>query len=174
MFYMANNGYTITEAVVAIVVAAILLFIGYLVLNNPSHSSSTTSLSKNITSQSQYPRTTNNKVLSPATVPSRVPECSQPISYSSIGVPEPYQCSNGYLNATEWQALAALEPSVLALGYNATANQVQSALCSDVKANISNHIEEIVYQIASLYYGWHFNTNPEVVILNGTCQNVDD
>ncbi len=114
------------------------------------------------------------ETLSPASVPSRTIECKQAITYSTSGVPGPYQCPNGALNITDWKALAALEPSVLNLGYSPSSNQVQNALCNDVKANISNPIEETVYSIASLYYGWHFSSNPESIILNGTCHNIDD
>ena len=113
-------------------------------------------------------------VLSPATVPSKTVECAQSITYAGNGVPGPVQCSNGGLNSTDWNALAALEPSSLKLGYNANPSQVQTALCNDVSANISNPIELTVYQIASLYYGWSFSTNPSVVLTNGTCRNAND
>ena len=113
-------------------------------------------------------------MLSPATVPSKTAECSQSVTYASNGVPGPVQCSNGELNSTEWNALAALEPSILKLGSNVNAGQVQSALCNDVATNISNPIELTVYQIARLYYGWNFSNNPSVVLTNGTCTNADD
>ena len=112
--------------------------------------------------------------LSPATVPSKAPECSQQITYSASGVVSPLTCTNGDLNVLAWNSLATLEPSVMSLGYGASSSQVQAALCSDVHANISNPIEEVSYQISALYYGWNFTTNPSAVINNGTCVNVDD
>ncbi|HEY1645772.1 MAG TPA: hypothetical protein VGF75_05385 [Candidatus Saccharimonadales bacterium] len=169
-------GYTVIEATIVIVVAALVIFCGYLVFNHGSKKTPTTSPPA---SQSQGSSTTSSTtsayaVLAPATVPSKTAECSQAISYASNGVPGSIQCANGDLNATDWQALAALEPNVLSLGYGASESQVQSTLCSDVEANISNPIEETVYQIATLYYGWNFPSNPSVVLSNGTCQNVDD
>ncbi len=169
---MDQKGNGLTVIIIAILVA--ILGIGWFVysINKPKEiknaSSSVVSSPKISSSTNLY------KTLAPATVPSKTLECAQPITYSANGVPGPVQCSNGGLNVTEWKALAALEPSVLGLGYNPSVNQVQNALCMDVKANISNPIEEMVYSIASLYYNWHLNPNPETVILNGTCHNVDD
>jgi hypothetical protein len=115
-------------------------------------------------------------VLSPASVASKTAECSQQVSYSSNGNSGPIQCSNGDLNVLEWNTLAALEPSVMTLGYGATAAQVQSALCkdasdssSDANTSNSNIIEGTTYHIAALYYGWSFSSDPSAVLSNGTC-----
>lgn len=170
---MAKNGYSLLESLIVLVVVILLAGAGYFIYKeNHKHTSSVT---KSVAAkQTNNPTNSAYATLTPATVPSKVVECSQQISYASNGVPDPVQCSNGDLNVTDWQALAALEPKVLTLGYDATASQVQSTLCSDVDANISNPIELTVYQIASLYYGWNFSSNPSVVLTNGTCQNVDD
>ena len=169
---MNQKGNGLTFIIVAMLVA--ILGIGWFVYSINNHkqvknSSNSSNLAPKIGSSSNL-----YKTLSPASVPSKTLECSQPITYSASGVPGPVQCSDGSLNVIEWKALAALEPSVLGLGYNPSVNQVQNALCTDVKANISNPIEEKVYSIATLYYDWHLNPNPEQVILNGTCHNVDD
>lgn len=136
--------------------------------NKPVAGTSTSTASSTPSTSTAY------ATLSPASVPSKVVECNQAVSYASNGVPGPVQCTNGELNAADWKALAALEPKILSLGYGASAASVQATLCSDVKANISNPIEITAYQIASLYYGWSFSSNPSVVITNGTCRNIDD
>lgn len=169
-----NRGYTALEALVVLVVIAAVAVGGYLVYNHSHKNASTTKENQSNTASSTPPTNSAYATLSPATVASKTAECNQSIAYASNGVPGPVQCANGELNVTDWDALAALEPKVLSLGYSASASSVQSALCSDVQANISNPIEQTVYQIASLYYGWNFSPSPAVVIQNGTCQNVDD
>ncbi len=171
---MRNNGYTAIEALVVILIIAVISVVGYWIYSKDHRLPANTT-----NNQSSVIKTSNSAAnpyatLSPASVPSKTLECSQAVSYASNGVPGPVQCANGYLNKNDWQALAALEPSVLSLGYNATSTQVEAGLCSDVKANISNPIEETVYQIASLYYGWNFNPNPATILSSGSCQNVDD
>ena len=171
-----SDGFTVIDAIITVVTCLVVVFIGLTLQralrhsgsNTPSPASGNTSPAANTGSSSQY------AVLAPATVPSKTPECSQSLTFASDGNSGPVTCSNGDLNATEWNSLTTLEPSVMTLGYDATAAQVQSALCADVSANVSNPIEITVYQIASLYYGWHFSSNPAAVLENGTCENVDD
>lgn len=166
------------SAALFIVIAGLTLFIvivAYIAVfragqnNDASGVSTAGSSPKTVTAQPAL-----YKILSPATVPPKVPECSQPISFSSNGNSGPVSCANGYLNTKEWHALVGLEPKIMTLGYGPTAAQVQSTLCADVHANISNPIEETAYRISSLYYGWHFSSDPSIVIQNGTCVNVDD
>ncbi len=109
--------------------------------------------------------------LKPAIVPSKTPECQQTLTYASSGEPSPVQCSNGDLNVLAWKALAALEPTVMKLGYTSSQSQVMSAMCTDINvANqdatsaLSEPVEASAYQLASLYYGWHYNINPRFVI----------
>lgn len=168
---MKNKGFSAITVFLGMVTCLIILAVAIAVFNKSSSPPTSKPNGSKIVPQSN---SLSFKTLSPATVPSKTAECVEPINYSSSGVPMPYECSNNELNITEWKALAALEPSLLRLGYNPSSTQVQAALCSDVKANISNSIEETVYSIASLYYGWHFTSNPELIILNGTCQNIDD
>jgi hypothetical protein len=132
--------------------------------------------SANTTSTAAGLSTNPYATLSPATVESKKAECSQAVTFASDGNSTPITCSNGDLNVTEWNALATLEPTVLSLGYNATVAQVQTALCNDVNltrsdANTDNAtvIEATVYQIAALYYGWNFTTNPTTVLGTSNC-----
>jgi hypothetical protein len=168
-------GFTPVEIAFVLVIIMGLFLSGYLLFSSDhktnklaSSSSSTTSTTTTNSTSSSY------AVLSPATVPSKTAECTQAISFSSNGDSGPISCTAGGLNITEWNSLAALEPTVMALGYGATSIDVQSALCADVQENISNPIEVTTYQIAALYYGWNFSSNPTAVITNGTCVNKDD
>ncbi len=113
-------------------------------------------------------------ILKPADVPPKIGECSQTLSYASNGDPSPISCANGDLNILDWQAVAALEPTVMKLGYSATQAQIQHAICvdgnvadADSSAAISAPIETNAYEIASLYYGWKFNINPSALLLSG-------
>jgi hypothetical protein len=170
-----SSGFSLLEITFVLVVLIGLCLSGYSLLsgNNKNNikagsGSSTISTSNSTSSISQY------AVLTPATVSSKTAECSQQIIFSSNGDSGPITCSNGGLNILEWNGLAALEPKVMTLGYDATSSQVQSALCADVQANISNPIELTTYQISALYYGWNFASNPSNVIANGICVNKDD
>jgi len=170
-----TKGFGAVEIVFVLVVIIGLCLSGYFLLSS-NHKTPGTSDSVNTINSSPNSTSSNNPyaVLEPATVPSKTAECSQQISFSSNGDSGPVACSSGDLNVVEWNGLAALEPSVMKLGYAATTAQIQSALCADVKENISNPIEETTYQISALYYGWNFSSNPSSVITNGTCVNVDD
>jgi hypothetical protein len=166
-------GFALYEVVFGLLVLIIIGLAGYFIFHDVNANSSSPVKSTNVTST---PPTDSYAVLSPATVPSKVPECSTPVSFQSNGNSGPIQCSNGDLNVTEWNALAALEPSVMSLGYNATASQVQTALCNDANASDSDAntknsfiVEGTVYQITALYYGWNFASNPSVVLTNGSC-----
>lgn len=164
-----SSGFGLLETMLVIIFLIIVALIS-LHLYHESHLASKTnsSVTTNTTSPSnsssnQYP------TLTPATVPSKIAVCNQQISFTSNGDSGPVTCTNGDLNATEWNALAANEPQVLTLGYGATFTQVQASLCRDTSTNESNVIEQTIYQIATLYYGWSFPSNPSVVLANGTC-----
>jgi hypothetical protein len=167
-----SNGFVGFELVVALMVFIILGLVAYFIYHSlhpkPIASPTTAQSAASPTPTSSY------AVLSPATVPPKTAECTQPISFAANGTSGPVQCANGDLNATEWSALAALEPTVMSLGYNATATQVQSALCSDANASSSDAntkngslVEAVVYQISVLYYGWNFSSNPASVLSGG-------
>ncbi|HUD81266.1 MAG TPA: hypothetical protein VMR08_01390 [Patescibacteria group bacterium] len=173
-----GRGFALVGALIAIILAVALGVTAYLVFHG-SHQKTNqpaTPAVPAITQPAVSSNTPSYAVLSPATVPSKTPECSQKLTYSGNGDSEPVQCANSDLNVTEWNALAALEPTVMTLGYDASSAQVQSALCtdardssSDANTNFSNIIEQTTYQIAALYYGWNFSSDPSVVLTNGTC-----
>jgi hypothetical protein len=168
-----NDGFLLTELVV--ISSLSILIIGGLFLlfhspNNESGTKHTRTDASTVSENSKY------SVLAPATVPSKVAECDQSLSYGSDGNPSPVKCLNGSLNVLEWNALATLEPRVMSLGNSATSAQVQSDICSDANAadadssvSASNAFEESVYQISALYYGWNFSSDPSVVLSNGAC-----
>ncbi|MHB1865291.1 MAG: hypothetical protein ACYCPS_04000 [Candidatus Saccharimonadales bacterium] len=170
---MRNSGYTAAEAIMVMLVIIAVGISGYFLFDRQHKATNSPPIIDSSTSQTNK-TASPYATLPPATVPSKTAECSQQVIYASNGVPGPVQCANGNLNADDWQALAALEPKVLTLGYGVSIQQVQSTLCSDVKANISNPIEQTVYQIASLYYGWNFNPSPALILNSSNCQNVDD
>jgi hypothetical protein len=171
----SNAGFTLVKTVILLVVLVALGFLSHFVSHSifkPSENSAMT----NVVSGAATSPSASYAVLTPATVPSKTPECSQQLTYASNGSPSPVSCSNGYLNMLAWNALSALELKVMTLGYSATPSQVQSALCvdanaadADSKASASNAIEESAYQISAIYYGWSFATNPSVVLSNGVC-----
>lgn len=163
-----------TNKLILGVVIVVLALFGYFLYSTASQKIVNVKGQPTSISSGSSSSTPTYTILPPATVAPKVAECSEDITFASNGDSGPVQCSNGDLNVKEWQSLAALEPTVFKLGYDANVSQVQTALCNDVKANISNPIEVTVYQIAALYYGWNFNTNPTSVISNGTCVNVDD
>jgi hypothetical protein len=164
------------ETVMTIVVILIVGLTGFAIFavfhtsNNPNRA---------VAQSSQRPNgnyTNNYAILGPATVPSKVPECSHAISFQSNGNSGPIQCANGDLNTIEWKALAALEPSVMSLGYSPSISQLQTDLCNDANASNSDAntknsyvTEATIYQISALYYGWHFSSNPATILTNGGC-----
>jgi len=156
----------------------VILLFSYVILHNAlqSDTAATSSGATSSTSSSSTVNTSSYTVLAPATTPPKVAECSQALSFDSNGDPGPITCPNGDLNVQAWNSLATLEPTVLSLGIAATESQVQSAICTDVNntlsdANTTNSyvVETTVYQIAALYYGWNFSTNPSSVLSGGNC-----
>jgi hypothetical protein len=173
---LSAAGFAGFAAVFAILVLFVVALAGYFVFHELHATPSTVSGPAKSTAPAPSTNTNAYAVLSPATVPSKVPECSTPVTFQTNGNSGPVQCANGDLNATEWNALSALEPTVMSLGYSATAAQVQAALCSDANASNSDAntknsfiVEGTVYQISALYYGWNFPSNPSAVLSNGSC-----
>lgn len=172
---MSSNpsaGFAGFELVLALLVFIVLGLVGYFIYHS-LHPKTVAPAA--VTKSAPIPAPASSyAVLSPATVPSKTAECTQPISFASNGTSGPVQCANGDLNATEWNALSALEPTVMSLGYSATSAQVQSALCADANASNSDAntknsslVEATVYQISVLYYGWNFPGNPASVLSSG-------
>lgn len=115
----------------------------------------------------------NYSKLSPATVNSKTAECNTPITVSNDGDSGPVQCSNGDLNATEWNYLAKTTSlSIMTLGYNATEQQVTNAICSDTSGKVQDGatlpIEGTALEISTMYYGWN-STYAQINITELNC-----
>lgn len=172
------TNYGRTNAATPIIIASVsfisVVIVGYLIyasLNTKTTNVATPQDYKTSTSKTDN---TTYAILKPASVPSKLAECSATLSYDSNGNPSPIQCSNGALNIQAWNALAALEPTVMKLGYSPTQKQVQNGICldgnaanQDSTAAISAPLETSVYQLSSLYYGWHFSINPTQLLTSG-------
>jgi hypothetical protein len=174
--YLADLGST--ELIIISFTFILLVLAGYFMLRNTASPvlSASSSNNKSVSTSTTSDNQESYAVLSPATVPSKVPECSQALTYASDGDSSPVECANGDLNIQEWNSLSALEPEVMTLGYTPSFSQVQAALCkdasdsdSDANTKASNIIEATTYQISALYCGWSFSSDPSVVLTNGTC-----
>lgn len=168
-----DSGAAITPLLIAAVCFLVVVTVGYSVYSRTA-ASSQASQSLQLKPSTNNTNQNNYSILKPATVPSKTAECSQTLSYASNGNPTPVQCSNGQLNILDWQAISALEPTVLKLGYSPTAVQVKAAICKDgndanldSSASISAPLEANAYQLASLYYGWHFNIDVISLLASG-------
>ncbi len=106
-------------------------------------------------------------VLAPATDPPVGALCSTPIQSTADGNAGPLLCRGGEVNVQAWQFYADVSASILGLGQNPTAGQVQAAICDDFKHGHATRPEEASgYRLATAYYGWSFNIDPTQV----TCQ----
>lgn len=171
----SEKGSAVAPLIVALVSFVAVVMIGYLVL---VHVKSSTGAVSNITpahkTTSSQQSVNAYAVLAPATVPPKVAECSQTLSYASNGDPSPVTCANGELNVLDWQAMAALEPTVMKLGYSPSEAQVKAAICTDGNvadqdstAAISAPLEANAYNAAAIYYGWNFQINPITLLESG-------
>lgn len=172
-FHYSSLQKTIFIVIILITVGVIYYLVTAGKPNSPSVSISPTTITGSGSSTSPA---ASYAILSPATVAPKVAECSEALSYSSLGVPGPLSCTNGDLNIQAWQSLSAQEPKVMSLGYSANISQVQSAICSDAQAAASdsapgadNAIEISAYDIANLYFGWNFSSDPTSVLSSGNC-----
>lgn len=156
------------------IILAIIGIVIVLISGEKKHSSATGSA--NVPAPTAKTDASAFATLPPATVPSKTAECSTPVVYQSNGTSGPVTCGNGQLNVAEWNTLAALEPSVMSLGYSASAQQVRAAACTDASNSSSDasttnsySIEDTVYQISALYYGWNFGSDPVAGISPSNC-----
>jgi len=93
--------------------------------------------------------------------------CSTQITVTADGNAVPLLCTSGAVNVPAWRFYADVSASVLGLGLNPTAGQVESAICDDFKRGHATKPEEQNgYKLAATYYGWNFNIDPAKV----TCQ----
>lgn len=161
---------SIAKFILGVLALLVLIAISYLMYTNYHASKENLSNANTANTTSPSPSSSNPYVvLSPATVAPKVAECSDALTYYTNGTSGPIQCSNGDLNAQEWDALSALELKVMTLGYGASESQVESTICSDLNTNAGTLIEQSAYQISALYYGWAYGSAPTAVIGNGTC-----
>ena len=119
----------------------------------------TTTTSTTTSTTSATTAAATRQVLPPATVPSKVDECTQQLTFEADGNAGPISCANGDLNVLAWEHFASGNPLVMSLGPYATPTQVQAALCADMQAS-TIPIETSTYNISALYYGWSFAIDP--------------
>ncbi len=99
---------------------------------------------------------------SPSPTPTSTPSQAAPPSSSGLvqadGNAAPLFCRSGALNVPAWRFYADISASVLGLGLNPTAGQVQAAICDDIAHNHATRVQEASgYELATAYYGWTFN-----------------
>ena len=100
-------------------------------------------------------------VLAPATDPPAGSLCSAPIQTAADGNATPLLCRGGEVNVQAWQFYAEVSASILGLGLNPTAGQVQAAICDDFRHGHATKPQEVSgYKLATVYYGWNFNVDP--------------
>jgi len=90
--------------------------------------------------------------------------CSTQIASTADGNAVPLLCKSGALNVPAWRFYADVSASVLGLGLNPTAGQVEAAICDDFKRGHATKLQEQSgYKLASTYYGWNFDIDPAKV-----------
>jgi hypothetical protein len=98
-------------------------------------------------------------VLSPATTPPVVDECSIPIVESADGNPYPSTCSAGSgINVVAWRYIASNYPKVLGLGANASEEEALRSMCNS-RPLLGGEVE-LAAHVAATYYGWSFSNDP--------------
>ena len=105
----------------------------------------------------------NRTVLVPATVASKIDECTRQLWTAVDGTVGPLNCSGKTLNTLAWQYYAKFDPLVMALGPYATEGQVINTICADLRggARVTIPQETESYQLAAQYYGWRFVLPPD-------------
>jgi hypothetical protein len=128
------------------------------------------------------PQFLSPQVLSPATVPPAFDLCSEHLSYSSDGNVSPLICASGMpwsqmrmpleINVLAWKFFAAHKASVMALGPNASAQVVETAICADLR-NSTIPIETGAVNMAYIYYRWSYlrfdRISPMGALTTGGC-----
>jgi hypothetical protein len=84
-----------------------------------------------------------------------VTECSLTLQIGQDGNAGPVLCPDGGINVLAWNYFAKLSPLVLALSPAASVQQVETAMCTDLKTS-TTPIETSAGQLAFRYYGWQF------------------
>jgi len=120
------------------------------------HVSTTTSSPTTTTTAPATTPTTNpaREILSPATTPPVVDECSVTISQSADGNPYPTTCpGGGGINVPAWRYITISYSDILGLGANATEQQVLQTMCN---SSVPGGEVSVAAQVAATYYGWSF------------------
>lgn len=129
--------------------------------NEPAPASATRAPSvETAPSKTTVPR---KEILSPATTPPAAPLCDEPLIETANGNADPLFCADGALNVSAWVNLATSNLSLLALGPDATAQEVSEAICEDAHVS-SNPIATSAFQVAAAYYGWAFDNDPTTIL----------
>lgn len=160
---------------ILIICCLTILFFGLISLLSSAKPTTKEQLTTSLKASAKQVNSNNSNypTLSPATLPSKVGTCSAPLSYSYNGNPSPVTCGNNLININDWNAIAALEPKVLTLGYQPSLTEVENTICLD--ANISNTYSDVTInapleanavQLASLYYGWNYTLNVANILRN--------
>jgi hypothetical protein len=114
-------------------------------------------------------------VLAPATTAPVVDECSLPITTAADGNVSPLTCLDGGVNVLAWNQLASDHPVLMTLGPGATPTQVEQAACTDLSQNTRTiPITVSTEEIAAVYYGWKFPSDPldgGLYLTEGKCSN---
>ena len=119
-------------------------------------SSTTTTRALSATTTTAPTTTTNpaRQILSPATTPPVVDECSVPITSTADGNPDPTTCpAGGGVNVVAWRYIANTYSNILGLGANTSEQQVFQAMCNSPTPGGEISLAAIV---AATYYGWTF------------------
>lgn len=106
------------------------------------------------------------EILPPAAIPPKVDECSEQLSIGADGNAGPTTCSHGRLNSLAWNYFAKGNPLVMALGPDATPDEITIAMCADLAHGSTIPIETSAYDLAALYDGWSFGINPASDLAN--------
>jgi hypothetical protein len=102
-------------------------------------------------------------VLPPASIPSAMALCHQPLIETANGNADPIFCTGGSLNVEAWTYLASNQPTLFLLGPKATLAEVTAAMCADVRASINSTVIS-TYELAAAYFGWSFDEDPTAIL----------
>lgn len=100
------------------------------------------------------------QVLAPAAVLPVAGLCTTPIFETADGNAEPRFCRDGSINVPAWRAYVSISPNILALGRDATVDQIRAAFTADGKYHPTGPEEQAAYYLAAAYYGWRFSPDP--------------
>lgn len=105
----------------------------------------------------------------PAPVPpvAAVSWCSVALYDDADGNVTPLFCSGGSINSLAWQYYSVISTSVMGLGYDQSAAQVEAAMCRDInRLHATQPIEDSGERLAAVYYGWNLGAaapNPYLI-----------